>query len=255
MNEHQQQLQLQLDKLPGSMSLDVDSRACTMTMRDFTVYVDYHKRRGLKLSTSVFEIADGALDGSIMVFLRTESKNKKKGSGRIEWSGESEVLFIQEYPKNIIDDNQLKELGQAIQAYHESIVAIRSKILMIQSSKHSAGSHEFNQSHDDYDFDTDVLALSEPSVRLPVLPSRKQSWNLKPPKEPKTTDSLVDDNSGSMSAVNSTAGSASISAGRMIRRLGRKKRDQQPNFVALCDDQYSDEESSEPHMSFGLPGL
>ena len=97
---------------------------------------------------------------------------------------------------------------------------------MIQSSKHSAGSHEFNQSHDDYDFDTDVLALSEPSVRLPVLPSRKQSWNLKPPKEPKRTDSLVDDNSGSTNAVNSTAGSASISAGRMIRRLGRKKRDQ-----------------------------
>ena len=254
MNEHQQQLQLQLDKLPGSMSLDVDSRACTMTMRDFTVYVDYHKRRGLKLSTSVFEIADGALDGSIMVFLRNESKNKKKGSGRIEWSGESEVLFIQEYPKNIIDDNQWKELGQALEAYHESIVAIRSKILMIQSSKHSAGSNEFNQSQDDYDIDTEELAVSEPSIRLP-LPSRKQSWNIKPPKEPKTSDGLVDDNSASINGVNSAAGNASISAGRMIRRFGRKKREKQPNFVALCDDQYSDEESSEPHMSFGLPGL
>ena len=251
MNEHQQQLQQQLDKLPGSLSLDVDSRACTMTLRDFTVYVDYHKRRGLKLSTSVFEFADGVLDGSIMVFLKTESKNKKKDNGRIEWSGESEVLFIQEYPKNIIDDNQLQELGQAIEAYQQSIVAMRSKMRMIQSSKYSAGSKEFNQLQDNYDAQVEELTLSEPSIRLP---SRKLSWSMKAPKDAKTAESIVEDFSASINTSNSASGNSNMSAGRMIRRFGRKKKEQEPNFVALSDD-YSDEELSEPLTSFGLPGL
>lgn len=138
MNEHYQQLQKQLLKLPEAFTLSFEPpSSCTFSLGGFYVYVDYHKRKGMKLCSTVFNFG-GAPDAAILAFLKAWSKRKHEGGGKLEWSGHDEVLFLQEYSRNIIDDDNLSNLAEAITSFRESLVSIQKQMTMIQMKSQSA---------------------------------------------------------------------------------------------------------------------
>lgn len=147
MNEHQQQLQKQLWKLPEPLSLTFDPpRSFSLSLGNFFVYVDYHKRKGLKLCSTVFTFPDGVPDVEIRAFLKAWSKRKNEGVGKLEWGGNDEVMFIQEYPRNIIDDDNLSELDRAITSFREALRSLQQKMIMLhQKSKSNANGSNFSE--------------------------------------------------------------------------------------------------------------
>lgn len=169
MNAFQKQIQRQFEKLPAGprgLEIDYDSLTKTLTvqMKGFLVYVDYHKRKGLKLSSAVYEFEGGIPDGEILGFLKSaEGKSKKKGSGnKIEWGGESEVLYMQDYPKDIIDEDKLQQLGQAVFDFHRELLSVRKIMVLIkQDAGRSVQKNEENVEADA--FFEHAMMLKQPS--------------------------------------------------------------------------------------------
>lgn len=269
MNEHYQQLEKQLWKLPESFSLSFEPpRSCTLMLGEFCVYVDYHKRKGLKLCSSVFKFPDGVPDVAILTFLKAWSKRKTEGGGKLEWGGHDEVLYIQEYPRNIIDDDCLSQLDQAFTSFRESLVSIQKKMAMIQRKSRSAAdpsNSDKGTADENDDFLEQAMLESEKSGRLrhsrlesngeqnesqlplvgakcePVLehvctdqPIRKNRWQLKGHSfEAKAERTSSNDEDAS-------ACSNDQDTERNFLGFARRKKKHEP-FVVLEDDYFSDD--------------
>lgn len=229
MNAFQKQIQGQVAKLPGGLVLDFDSltKTCSVQMK-FLVYVDYHKRRGLKLSSSVYEFQDGIADGEILQFLKSEGKSKKKGGAKIEWGGESEVFYMQDYPKDIIQEDKLQQLGQAIFGFQHDLFSVRKRMMMI---KRDADMIRFDEADiEENAFFHQALAGGPQMIKEPSG-NRMNPVSISSGK----AESFAEESS----VTNSIANSVSTNG----RWFARKNKKQSAEFVEL-DDAGSDSDSA-----------
>ena len=218
MNSYQQQILKQLKKIPDLPSVHYDSICSSIiSFPEFLVYVDYHKRRGLQLSSSVFEFENSGPSAEMRAFLRSEFKKKKNCGSGLEWDGHDAIHFIQLYPKNIIDDDQLSQLSDAITSFHESIKGVRQKLIELQSSKATvSGVIEFLDQESQFDGG-----------------ANQNSWNrnlnFRKDKEPAPT-STRDSFDDSSSLV-----SQGTDSGKRLFSFGRRKKTPEISFVPLDD--------------------
>jgi hypothetical protein len=285
MNEHQQQLQKQLWRLPEPLSLTFDPpRSFTVSLGTFFVYVDYHKRKGLKLCSTVFTFPDGLPDAEVRAFLKAWAKTKHDGGRKLEWGGDDEVLFIQEFPKNIIDDDKLAELDQAITSFRESLISLQQKMIELNQKSRSV-SHVLELGtvveKDDFQENASLEHSSGRSSQQEKRPSRRESWKQR--KESRSADT-AEDSEGLGEQVstdqrkypwqlrrnsqestkermqnNSEEASADSSEQNAERKnflgFGRRKKKESP-FVPLDDDYFSDDGANcVVSATSGLPGL
>jgi hypothetical protein len=257
MSHTHKQIQTQFGKLTQPVILNIDSPIeISFHVNGIKVFVDYHKRKGLKLCASIFRLDDGIPESNILSLLLSESKisKKKKEVGKIEWGGDDEVLFVQCFPKNIIEDGQLSNLNEALTSYQENLLDIQKKLISMRNrgkrdqkvSERKIIGHQERCRSVERDFSKAIQevhkSLSPPRRTTSLMPQRESiaqprrtiSWQPTSTTLPKPVDTA--ENLSANSNVNA----------RRYMGFGRKNKKAEPQFMALDDDDDScDDESAE----------